>query len=305
MTADRPPLVSIILVNYNGAEVVVDCLRSLQQQLQTIPHETIVVDNDSHDGSPDLIQQKFPAVQLLRMTENQGFGAGNNAGAKIATGDFLLLLNTDTLLTEDILPPLVRLMKEHPEVGIIGPKLLNLDGSLQLSTAWAIGIVGEYKTLQRHKQYAEPEMREAIQQTFEQPQEVDVIVGAAFFIRRDLFEQLNGFDEHFFMYCEESDLCQRAQNLGWKILYTPEISVVHILGHSVGKLSDRMALEYRRSQLYYYQKHRPLWEQVVLRLYLLAKFLLAWIRSPNPLNRRLLALMFDFKHYPLKYGSPG
>ncbi len=304
MTHDRPPLVSIILVNYNGADVVVDCLQSLQQHLHTIPYETIVVDNDSHDGSPDLIQQKFPDVHLLRLPENRGFGAGNNAGAKIARGDFLLLLNTDTLLTGDVLPALVRLMEEHPKVGIIGPKLLNLDGSLQLSTAWAIGIVGEYKTLQRHKQYANPEQREAIRQTFEHSQEVDVVVGAALFIRKTLFEQLNGFDEHFFMYCEESDLCQRAQTLGWKILYTPEVSVMHILGHSVGKLSDRMALEYRRSQLYYYQKHRPLWEQVVLRLYLLIKFSLAWVRSSSPLNHQLIALMFDFKQHPLKHGSP-
>jgi GT2 family glycosyltransferase len=86
-------------------------------------------------------------------------------------------------------------------------------------------------------------------------------------------------------------------------LYTPQVSVIHIRGHSVGKLSDRMALEYRRSQLYYYQKHRPLWEQVMLRLYLLAKFWVAGVRSPTPLNRQLIALMFDFKPFPQNHDS--
>jgi GT2 family glycosyltransferase len=101
---------------------------------------------------------------------------------------------------------------------------------------------------------------------------------------------LKGFDEHFFMYCEESDLCQRAKKGGWKVLYTPEVALTHVRGHSIAQLSDRMAFEYRRSQLYYYQKHRPQWEQWVLRFYLLVKFSLAWLRSPSPLNRRLMAL---------------
>jgi GT2 family glycosyltransferase len=285
-----PPLVSILLVNYNGIDVVLDCLRSLQQHLHTVSYEVIVVDNNSQDGSPDLIAQQFPQVRLLRLPENLGFGAGNNAAAKIARGEFLLLLNTDTQLISDILPSLVGVMKERPEVGIVGPKLLNPDGSLQLSTAWEIGIRGEYKTLQQHRQYASPKSKAAIMQRFEVAREVDVVVGAALFIRRAVFDQLNGFDEHFFMYCEESDLCQRAREWGWKVLYTPDVALIHVRGHSITKLSDRMAIEYRRSQLYYYQKHRPQWEQAVLRFYLLMKFSLAWLRSPSPLNRRLITL---------------
>lgn len=299
MTGNGVPLVSIILVNYNGADVVLDCLRSLAQFLHTIPHETIVVDNASQDGSPDLIAQQFPWVKLIRQGENRGFGAGNNAGAKVAQGNFLLLLNTDTCLTCDLLPPLVQAMADHPDVGIIGPKLLNLDGSLQLSTAWAISVMGEYKTLRQHKDYAQADRRSPLDAKFAHAHTVDVVVGAAFFIRKALFDTLNGFDETFFMYCEESDLCQRAQYLGWKVLYLPEVTVIHHRGYSTNKQSALMAIAYRRSQLYYYQKHRPLWEQMVLRLYLLLKFAVAGLRSSPSLHFQLIKLLLDFRHYPL------
>ncbi|UBF29133.1 glycosyltransferase family 2 protein [Kovacikia minuta CCNUW1] len=294
MIRDRTPIISIILVNYNGADIVGECLRSLEQFLQSYPYEVIVVDNASQDGSPDLIEHTFPWVQLLKQPENRGFGAGNNIAAKVARGEFLLLLNTDTQMTSDILPHLIRQIKDYPDVGIIGPQLLNPDGSLQLSTAWKISIVGEYQTLKQQKDYQEPKHQASITQKFKALQEVDIVVGAAFFIRKALFEQLGGFDENFFMYFEESDLCQRARNLGWKILYTPEISVIHIRGHSVNKVSDRMRLEYRKSQLYYYQKHRPLWEQLILRLYLLLKFLASALLRLDLNNLKFIALVLDF-----------
>jgi GT2 family glycosyltransferase len=303
MANDRTPLVSIILVNYNGADVVLDCLRSLEQFPQSISYEVIVVDNASQDGSPDLIESYSPPVKLIRQLENRGFGAGNNIAAKVATGEFLFLLNTDTQVTGDILPVLLRLMKDYPDAGIIGPKLLNPDGSLQLSTAWNISLAGESKTRQQLKTYAEPSQKAAIEQRFNTLQDVDILVGAAFFVRKKLFDELGGFDESFFMYFEESDLCRRAKNLGWRILYTPEASVIHIRGHSVNKMSDRMALEYRKSQLYYYQKHRPLWEQILLRFYLLLKFLVPTLVRFNSFGLRFLSLLLDFKHYPLQLNS--
>ena len=292
-------VVSLILVNYNGASVVLDCLRSLLQFLHSIPYEIIVVDNASTDGSAALIAENFPTVQLIRQAENRGFGTGNNVGGKQAKSEFLFFLNTDTVLMSDVLPPLVRLMQEQPDVGIIGTKLLNADGSLQLSVAKEISIAGEYQTLRQLKQYALPQQQGDIQQQFEHAQIVDIVIGAAFFVRRSLFEALNGFDETFFMYFEESDLCQRARDRGWKILYTPEVSIIHLGGYSVGKVSERMRLEYRRSQLYYYRKHRPLWEQVVIRFYLLVKFAIAALKSFNPINLKILRLLLDLYHYPI------
>jgi GT2 family glycosyltransferase len=295
----KTAVVSIILVNYNGADVVLDCLRSLLKYLHTIPYEIIVVDNASTDGSAALISEHFPTIQVLKQKDNQGFGTGNNVGAKQAKGEFLFFLNTDTLLTSDVLPPLVMLMKEHPEIGVIGTKLLNADGSLQLSIASEISIAGEYQTLKQLKQYTVPQQQKTIEQKFAQTQVVDIVIGAAFFIRRALFEALKGFDEAFFMYFEESDLCQRVRDRGWQVLYTPDVSIIHLGGYSVGKVSDRMRLEYRRSQLYYYQKHRPLWEQVVLRVYLAAKFAIATLRSFNSTNLKILRLLLDLYHYPI------
>ncbi|MBW4583060.1 MAG: glycosyltransferase family 2 protein [Tildeniella nuda ZEHNDER 1965/U140] len=299
MNDDRALLVSIILVNYNGAEVVLDCLRSLFQFLHSIPYEIIVVDNASTDGSAAFIAETFPTVQLLQQDQNYGFGAGNNVGAKQAKGEFLFFLNTDTLLVSNVLSHLVMLMETHPEVGIIGTKLLNADGTLQLSIAAEISIAGEYQTLKQLKRYTASNQRAAIEQKFTQVQTVAIVIGAAFFMRRSLFETLGGFDETFFMYFEESDLCQRSRDRGWRILYTPEVEIIHLGGYSVDKVSDRMQLEYRRSQLYYYQKHRPFWEQVILRFYLLTKFTIATLKSFNSTNLKILHLLLNLYHYPL------
>lgn len=290
--------VSIILVNYNGGEVVIDCLHSLQATLQTIPHEVIVVDNASTDRSADRVEKLFPEVQLLRQSQNRGFGTGNNLGASQAKGEFLLLLNTDTLLTSDILPHLVNVMQQDPTIGIIGPQLLNPDGGLQLSTAPEISIWGECQALKQNLDYRSPHHR--FWQQFAEVQEVDIVIGAALFIRKCLFEALTGFDEAFFMYFEESDLCQRVRARGWKVIYDPSVAVIHLGGYSVNKVGDRLRFEYRRSQLHYYQKHRPLWEQVVLRFYLVTKFACSSLCSSQSVNLKVLRLVLDFKQYPLR-----
>lgn len=273
------PLVSIILVNYNSAVIIKDCLQSLRLFNLIVPSEIIIVDNASQDGSPEIINECFPEVILLRESTNHGFGKGNNIGARVAQGEFILFLNTDTIATCDFLPSLLEVMAQDSQVGIVAPQLINRDGTLQISTSPAISIQGEYLAQKRSHQYRRGRNVEKIIQAFAHPQEVDIVVGAALLIRRRLFEQLRGFDENFFMYFEESDLCQRSQYLGWKIIYYPHVSLVHLHGESTGKAPDRMLLEYRRSQIYYYQKHRPWWEQKLLQVYLLIKFGLLWFLS--------------------------
>ncbi len=183
-------------------------------------------------------------------------------------------------------------MYANPQVGIIGPKLLNPDGSLQISVSPALGIKGEYQARRMHQAYQNTSNLNFIEQKFHEIQEVDVVVGAAFFIRSSLFHALGGFDENFFMYFEESDLCQRAQNQGYKLIYTPHVSLIHLKGYSVQKSANAMAIEYRRSQLYYYQKHRPLWEQLLLRVYLFYKFLGEFMITANPNCLKIIILLF-------------
>ena len=279
-------LVSIILVNYNGKKIIKDCLQSLRQFNHTILSEIIVVDNASDDGSPELICEHFPEVKLIRESVNHGFGKGNNIGAKIAQGEYILFLNTDTILTCDFLPQLLTVMMENPHVGIVAPQLLNQDGSVQISTSPALGVWGEFLAQRRSSRYHRGKNKEYIYQKFAQQQEVDLVVGAVLLIRRKLFEQLWGFDENVVMYFEEADLCQRSQYLGWKVIYEPEVSVIHLHGASTKKLPQQMLLEYRRSQVYYYQKHRPLWGQKFLQLYLVIKFSYLWLTSGLP-NQQL------------------
>lgn len=284
--------VSIILVNYNGAEILLDCLNSIQKFIDIPNYEIILVDNASSDGSVELVAANYPHIRLVKEIENRGFGAGNNIGAKFATGEFLFLLNTDTVLISNILPHLIQLMQADSQVGIIGPKLLNPDGSLQISVSPALGIKGEYEARQRHQAYQNVSQQSLIEQKFQEIQEVDIVVGAAFFIRSSLFHDLGGFDEKFFMYFEESDLCQRAQYRGYKIIYTPDVSLIHLKGYSIQKAANIMAIEYRRSQIYYYQKHRPLWEQLILRIYIFYKFFGEFITTANPNSLKIIILLF-------------
>ncbi|OBQ19853.1 glycosyltransferase family 2 protein [Anabaena sp. AL93] len=288
-------IISIILVNYNGADVLIDCLNSLEKFIPRDNCEIIVVDNNSQDNSVDILNDKFPNIKLIKLPKNVGFGAGNNAGAKVAKGEFIFLLNTDTIVESNILPHLIELMSENTDVGIIGPKLLFPDGSFQISFSPEISLKGEFAARKLHKNAEDKNNLHIIEKDFQDIKEVDIVVGAAFFIRADLFNLLGGFDEKFFMYFEESDLCQRVRNEGYKILYTPHVSLIHIRGYSVKKISNKMAVEYRRSQIYYYHKHRPMWEILLLRIYLLFKFLSEYLKTSNPYSVEILKLIFMYK----------
>ncbi|MCC5603687.1 glycosyltransferase family 2 protein [Nostoc favosum] len=287
--------VSIILVNYNGADVLIDCLNSLEKFIPKDNCEIILVDNNSQDNSIDIVDNKFPGIKLIKLPKNVGFGAGNNAGAKVAKGEFLLLLNTDTILTNKILPHLIELMSVNQDVGVIGTKLIFPDGSFQISFSPEIGIKGEFKAKKLHNNAENKSDFNIIEKDFQDIKEVDIVVGAAFFIRANLFNLVGGFDEKFFMYFEDSDLCQRVRNEGYKIIYTPHISLIHIRGHSVKKISNKMSVEYRRSQIYYYHKHRPMWEILTLRIYLIFKFLYQYLKTSNSYSLEIIKLSFMYK----------
>lgn len=259
---------SIIIVNYNGGTVILNCLASIFQHLSIEEIEVLVVDNDSQDGSPEQIAQKFPHVHLLRQKSNWGFGTANNIGVRHAKGKHLLLLNADTLLTENILPTLIAKLQQRANIGMVGPRLINPDGSFQLSIAHEIGLWGEFRTLQQVWKYRNPANRPALAKQYGRDLDVEILVGAAMVMERALFDRVGGFDETFFMYFEESDLCKRVRELGYRLLYTPEVSLIHVGGYSVAQSAAKMAGVYRQSQRYYYQKHRPLWEQWILHQYL-------------------------------------
>ncbi len=259
------PRLSVIVLQYNKPDLTRECLWSFFD-LCGMRHEVILVDNASTDPQAAAVAAEFPPVRLLRRPTNDGFGAGNNAGAQGARGDILLFLNNDTVCTMDLASPVLEFFDAHPEVGIVGPRLLNRDGSLQLSCG-ALPSIGREVVdkviahgVDRRWNPALAVARRAHASTGRR----GWVTGAALFIRAELFRSLKGFDPAYFMFFEDKDLCLRAAHAGSEVWHYADASVMHLRGSST---NERTNAYYRASQRYYYQCHRPPWERWLLRQY--------------------------------------
>jgi len=265
------PIVSIILVQHNQSRLTREAIDSLRSHYRG-PHEIIVVDNGSTDPGP------LPGgILLLRNEENLGFGAANNRAAQNAQGEVLLFLNNDTLTTMDFVTPALNELLRDPRVGIVGPKILNADGTLQLSNGPLPSLRVEMtdKILYRlvGKKW-DPAIRYAAR--VRTRSETEWVTGAALFIRSDVFRELGGFDERFFMFFEDKDLCARARLRGYVVRFVPGAEVIHLRGGSSGERRDWIERIYRESQFRYYEKHRPAVERILLRMYLAAVGKVPW-----------------------------
>jgi len=216
-SGDRLLRASIIIVNYNAKEKLLRCLESVLRCSQP-DCEVIVVDNQSSDGIADLIEVDLPQVTLIRSKVNLGFGAGNNLGALRARSKYLVFLNPDTLVEQGWLEALLAPFDTDDRVGLVTSKILLADQPGLINTC---GNAVHFTGLTLCRGLGQP--REA----FGEMQEVDAVSGAAFAIRRDLFEALKGFDEDTFLYMEDTDLSWRARLAGWRCLYAPESVVFH------------------------------------------------------------------------------
>ena len=243
--------VSIVIVSFNAREHLERCLDVVAGS----GHEVVVVDNASSDGSPALVRERFPSVRLVELEENIGFGAANNVGMEVASGRWLLLLNSDAWPVGDAIERLAAFGEAHPRAGIVGPRLRNTDGSLQPSvrghpTLWRIAT--EYLFLRR----LAPRSR-ALNAFYgggfdhASVREVEVLKGAVLLVRREAFEAVGGFDPAYFMYGEEMDLCYRVREAGWTVVFDPDAEFVHVGGVSTGaRWAERPAFgPMRRDQL--------------------------------------------------------
>jgi GT2 family glycosyltransferase len=248
------PEVSAVVVTYNAAPWIERSLDSLRGT----GAEVIVVDNASTDGTPELVRAKFPEARLIQ-EENRGFGAGNNAGMRVASGRYFLLLNPDAWLTDGALEKLVAFADEHPDAAVVGPRLLNPDGSLQRSvrgypTPWRIAT--EYFFLRK----LAPRSR-ALNALFgeqfdhESVREAEYLFGACLLVRREAVDSVGGFDEDFFLMSEEVDWCYRFRKAGWKVLFYPGAKVFHVVGASLNPRQFRAIV---RGHLQFLRKHRGL-----------------------------------------------
>ena len=267
MSPEPPPLVSAIIISYNTRRMTLDCLAALFADLGA-DADVWVVDNASQDNSADAIRAAFPQVHLIENPDNAGFGAANNLALQRASGEFLLLLNSDAFVQPGAVAALVRCLASHPKAGIAAPRLLNRDGSLQRSCyrfpspgrAWLenLGLSG---LLARH-----PVAGDYSRWAHDSERSVEWAIGACLLVRRKAYMEAGGFDEAFFMYQEETDWQRRVRDGGWDIVFTPSASVVHLGGASGASEQARINRHFFDSLDYYIRKHHGLAGLISLRL---------------------------------------
>jgi N-acetylglucosaminyl-diphospho-decaprenol L-rhamnosyltransferase len=252
--------VSVVIVSYESRELLARCLAALAADAgRAATVETIVVDQASQDGTAAWLAAEHRDVRLVALSENVGFGAGNNRGAEVAAGRWLLLLNSDAFVRQGAIDELVRFAETRPAVGAVGPRLLWPDGRLQRSCRrfpTVFRLATEYLYLRK----LAPRSR-ALNGFYcgefahAAPRRVDWLTGACLLVRRELFERLGGFDEAFFLYSEEVDLLYRASELGAETWYDPAAEVAHVWGGTAARASARVLEEQARSHVRYLDKH--------------------------------------------------
>ncbi|MGE5363148.1 MAG: glycosyltransferase family 2 protein [Bacteroidota bacterium] len=254
--------VSVIIVSYNIFDILDRCLKSIVEYSSGFSYEIIVIDNNSAEGDVHTITNKYDCVRLIKNDSNRGFAAANNQGIAIAQGEYILFLNNDTLFTENsigmILNDYVRLTGRKGDY-FIGCKLLNADGSHQISmfeydTLWNCFTENFflYKLFPRSRTFNKFYYNHI---QISEPAEVEVVKGAFIFAPLQTIRKLGGFDERFFFYWEETDLCYRLKKLGGRVLYYPCTSIIHLGGISSGEMPWFVYKNQGRAKIQFYQKH--------------------------------------------------
>ncbi len=252
---------SICILSLNALNYLEPLLASIKQYTNGVSYEVILVDNDSTDGTVDWIEQHHPEISLIANQSNLGYTRGNNQAMALAKGDFLLLLNPDTLLTGDCFGPQVSYLRENPEVGITIPKVLNADGSFQQQSrrgdARPVEVFGYF--LKLGKLFPRSKALNGYLQSWlpeDEIAEVKAVSGSCMFIRREVYQQIGVLDEQLFAYQEDSDYCMRSRQVGWKVMYVPLSSIIHYAGKGGSKTRPYHSIyQWHRSYYLYYRKH--------------------------------------------------
>ncbi|HEV7664551.1 MAG TPA: glycosyltransferase family 2 protein [Chloroflexota bacterium] len=257
---------SILILNYNTREHLRACLHSVLGEGSTtlsggqIAAEVLVVDNASSDGSAEMVTAEFPWVTLIRSPRNGGFAYGNNQALRQACGAAVLLLNPDTLLPRGGIASMLARLADHPEAGILGPKLLRPDGSMHLACrrSFPTPSIAFYRLSGLSKLFPQSPRFGRYNLTFVDPDlpiEVDSVCGACLLVRRAVIERVGDLDERFFMYGEDLDWCLRTQQAGWTVRYEPGIVVQHQHGAASRKRALRTTYHFFRAMDLFYRKH--------------------------------------------------
>jgi GT2 family glycosyltransferase len=260
---------SIIIVNWNTKYFLSQSIESIKTHTKKVSFEIIVVDNFSSDGSPEMMEKEFPEVTLIKNRKNEGFGRANNQGLARARGKYILFLNSDVAVQENCLDRMFEFMEKNPEVGVSSCRLTFPDGSLQHSCrrfpsfkvffSMMIGLRYFFPNLKIFREYL------MLDWDHSDRREVDQIMGSFMFVRRDVLDQVGSFDERYWMYFEEVDLCLRIKRKGWKIVHYPYAAAVHFLSKSSEQWEEmKRTNEFQKSLLKYFKKNGKVYEYHIL-----------------------------------------
>jgi GT2 family glycosyltransferase len=263
---------SVIIVNFNTLDLVLDCLRSLYKATESVSKEVFVVDNGSTDGSAEGIRSAFPRVILIQNERNLGFARASNMALGRARGRYLLLLNTDVVLEADTVNVLMGFMDKTPAAAIAGAQLLNRDRTLQNSVDNFPTLLSEgfNKSLLR---VLFPGRFPSKRCSFTSPTEVESVIGACMMARQEAVASIGPLDEDYFFFMEETDWCWRVRARGWAVFLVPQARAVHLQGATADKMKGEAKLEYYRSRYHFFAKHWGGGKTWALRIILLSKLL--------------------------------
>lgn len=314
--AGRIPDISLVIVNYNVKEFLANLLTSVDKARGNLVLETFVVDNDSSDGSISYLRRRFPHVTFIENRENVGFGRANNQAIQTATGKYTLLINPDTLIEEDTLRVMFEHMENHPNTGAAGCKILNPDGTFAdesrrtIPTPWkALGkVLGLATLFPQSKMLAGYYMNWLDENT---PSEVPVISGSFMFFRTDVLKELDCFDERFFMYGEDIDLCYRLSQTGKVIDYVPSTSIIHYKGESTKKDNIDYIIIFNKALYQFFEKHYSYSYTLLFRMIIVSGIVIRGIigyaktlikRVSQPLIDLAILNILVFVAFILRYG---
>lgn len=256
--------ISIIIVNYNTCDLTLQCLQSVYEKTVDVGFEVIVVDNASSDNSVEMIKKMFSQVKIIESVENLGFGKANNLGAKYANGDYLFLLNSDTILISNVILEFYRFMQQSPQIAACGGNLIDASGNSTVSHGKFPSLLQEFSDIGFWRIY--PKWYKNHLSVGQKANEgdinrVDYLSGADVFIRRGVWDNIQGFSPQFFMYYEETDMFCRMRKLGYNVCLLPMLKIIHLEGGSFDKSQlfnlKKYAMAFK-SKVLYYQRNKPL-----------------------------------------------
>lgn len=266
-TNAKKPELTVIIVGHNSRVHLERCLASLEREGKSKEAEVILVDNHSSDGTQALVKQSFPWVSLIENKENVGYARANNQGIQSSRANFILFLNPDTAIPKGALSLLLQELKKRPERAAIAPRLVREDGVFQVSFGRKPDFFGEAIQKLLLNPYSRLKLKFSIR-----PREVGWLSGACLLVRRSALEEAGFFDENFFLYFEDIDLCVRLRKNGYRLVFDPRVLVLHLGQASTSAQRLLSRIEYRRSQIYFYKKHNSRLSLFLLKIYLKVSF---------------------------------